>query len=200
MKHEKEVRQLLINNTIHLVAEGGFERATTKEVTFCGGALPELKMNEVYIYRLFGSKENLYAQTFEFLDKELFYTIRSGAKAIDSFEQDTRENLYTVFVTTWNFITSDEERCRCYVRYYYSSYFKGESQAQHLKLFDEMIKRLLPIFKDGADSVAILHSIFTAAFGFAIRVYNGELENSENNRTHIFHVLYCMLATYLKNS
>ena len=200
MKHENEVRQLLIDNTIHLVAEGGFERATTKEITFCGGSLPDLKMNEVYIYRLFGSKENLYEQTFIYLDKELIAAIRSGAKFADGFEQATKEKLHTVFVTAWQFITSNEERCRCYVRYYYSAYFKGRSQEQHLKLFEEMITRLLPIFKDGADTMAILHCVFTATFDFAIRVYNGELENSEQNQDHIFNVLYCMIATYLKDS
>lgn len=157
-------------------------------------------MNEVYIYRLFGSKEDLYEQTFLYLDKELIATIRSGAKLADGFEQDTKEKLTTVFVTTWRFITNNEERCRCYVRYYYSAYFKGRAQEQHLRLFEDMIARLRPIFKDDADVVSILHSVFTATFDFAIRVYNGELENSEENCDHIFNVLYCMLATYLRNS
>lgn len=200
MKHENEVRQLLIDNTIHLVAMGGFERATTKEVTFCGGSLPDLKMNEVYIYRLFGSKEDLYAQAFLYLDKELIAAIRAGARMAESFEEHTKEKLYRVFTTAWEYITHNEENCRCYVRYYYSVYFKGKSQERHLELFEGMIARLRPIFKDGADVVAILHSIFTAMFDFAIRVYNGELENSAENQDHIFHVLYCMLATYLKKA
>lgn len=200
MKHENEVRQLLINNTIHLVATGGFECATTKELTFCGGSLPDLKMNEIYIYRLFGSKENLYEQTFLYLDKKLIAAFRSGSRFVDGFEENTKEKLYSVFTTAWKIITNNEESCRCYVRYYYSPYFKGRSQEQHLKLFEEMITRLLPIFKDGADAVSILHSVFTAMFDFAIRVYNGELENSDDNTAHIFNMLYCMMATYLKNA
>jgi hypothetical protein len=52
-------------------------------------------------------------------------------------------------------------------------------------------------FKDEADVVAILHSVFIAFFDFAIRVLNGDVENSEENRPHIFNVLYCMMATYL---
>ena len=59
---------------------------------------------------------------------------------------------------------------------------------------------MTPIFKDEADVEAILHSVFTAMFDFAIRVYNEELENSDINRPHIFNVLYCMMATYLKES
>ena len=56
MKYEAEIKELLIENAIHLIAEGGFEKATTKALTYCGDQLPAVKMNEVYIYRLFGSK------------------------------------------------------------------------------------------------------------------------------------------------
>ena len=76
MKREAEIKELLISNTIRLVSEGGFEKATTKELALCGGHLPDFKMNEVYIYRLFGSKENLYEATFIRLDTELFYSFK----------------------------------------------------------------------------------------------------------------------------
>lgn len=198
MKHENEVRQLLMNNTIHLVANGGFESATTKELTFCGGSLPDLKMNEVYIYRLFGSKENLYEQTFLYLDREVFNAFRTGANFAGGLTQDTEGKLYRIFDTAWQFIITHEEHCRCYVRYYYSAYFKNQSQEQHLKLFEKMIQKLVPLFKEDADVVSILHSVFTAIFDFAIRVYNGELENSEENRLHIFHVLYCIVSAYFR--
>ena len=72
MKNEVVVRELLIANALHLIAEGGFESATTKELTHCGGSLPDFKMNEVYIYRIFGSKEQLYESAFIQLDRELF--------------------------------------------------------------------------------------------------------------------------------
>ncbi len=200
MKHENEVRQLLIDNAIHIVAEGGFERATTKELAFFGGSLPDLKMNEVYIYRLFGSKENLYGQTFLYLDKKMIAAFRSGSHFADGFNENTKEKLYSVFASAWQTIIDDQEACRFYVRYYYSVYFEGGSQEQHLKLFEEMITRLVPIFKDDADVTSILHSVFTAFLDFAVRVYNGDLENTDDNRTHIFNVLYCMIETYLKNS
>lgn len=109
MKYENKVRQLLINNTIHFVAERGFERATTKEVTFCGGLLPDLKINEVYMYRLFGSKEKLYEQTFLYLDKKLISVICEGGRYDDDFKENTREKLYSVFVSAWQIIIDDQE-------------------------------------------------------------------------------------------
>ena len=65
MKNEQDIREILISNTISLIAEGGFERATTKAITYSGNSLPNVKLNEAYIYRLFGDKEHLYEKAFE---------------------------------------------------------------------------------------------------------------------------------------
>ena len=200
MKREAEIKELLISNAIHLIAEGGFEKATTKELTHGGGALPNFKMNEVYIYRIFGSKESLYESAFVCLDNELFRAFQSGVSAVGGFAQSRKEKLYQFFLMAWRFIIGNEERCRCYVRYYYSIYFKGRSLETHKKLFEGMISEMTPIFKEEADVVSILHSVFTALFDFAIRVYNGELEDNDINRFHIFNVLYCMMSTYFKDS
>ncbi len=200
MKREAEVRELLVSNAIHLIAEGGFEKATTKELTTCGGHLPDLKMNEVYIYRLFGSKERLYEAAFLQLDTELVHSFQNGVRALGGFEQDTKERLHVFFLKSWHFVLGNEEKCRCYIRYYYSIYFKGNSLKTHEQLFKGIIAEMEPLFKEEADVTSILHSVFTALFDFAIRVYNGGLEDNDVNRPHIFNVLYCMMATYLKDS
>ena len=200
MKHEAEVRELLISNAIHLIAEGGFERATTKELTHCGGSLPGFKMNEVYIYRIFGSKENLYEAAFLRLDDELFGAFRNGVRFVGGFEVDTKERLYEFFQRAWYFLLGNEERCRCYVRYYYSIYFKGNACRLHRQLFEGLVNEMAPIFKEEADVEAILHSVFISLLDFCIRVYNGTLEDSELNRPHIFNVLFCMMMTYFKES
>ena len=42
---EENIKALLVGNAIHLIASGGFEKATTKELTYCGGDLPDVKMS-----------------------------------------------------------------------------------------------------------------------------------------------------------
>ncbi|MBO5355393.1 MAG: TetR/AcrR family transcriptional regulator [Clostridia bacterium] len=197
-QHEK-IREALVANAIHLIAVGGFEKATTRELTHYGSDLLDFKMNESYIYRLFGSKEDLYEKAFDRLDHELFYAFRRGVEAVGGFEGETKQRLYEFFLRAWGFILGNEERCRCYVRYYYSVYFKGNSLRAHRKLFKGIVSEMTPIFKEEADVEAILHSIFTALFDFAIRVYNGDLRDDDINRPHIFNVLYCMMMTYLKD-
>ena len=203
MKHEAEIKELLIHNAIHLIAEGGFERATVKELTTCGGSLPGFKMNDVYIYRLFGSKEELYAATFARLDSEVFYHFRRAYKlANESLDEsaDLRTRIYAFLAKAWEFLLNDEEKCRCYVRFYYSIYFTGTVAESHRELFSGMIGEMSVAFKEDADVVSIIHSVFTTMFNFAIRVYNGDLIDNEVNRTHIYNVLYNMMVTYFKDS
>ena len=198
MKYEQEVRELLISNTIRLIAEGGFEKATTKAITHSGNGMPGIKMNEVYIYRLFGSKETLYAAVFMQLDQELYIAFKNAVEAVGGFDSFSKEKMYQFFLTAWKYILGNEIRCRCYVRYYYSVYFKDQSLEEHGKHFELIANEMNSLFREEADVIAILRSVFTSLFDFAIRVYNGELKDNDINRPHIFNVLYCMMATYFK--
>ena len=200
MKREAEIKELLISNAIHLIAEGGFEKATTKELTHYSGHLSDFKMNEVYIYRLFGGKEKLYAAVFAKLDAELYDAFYEGLRAVGRLDVDNKSKMYEFFLLAWHFLLGNEERCRCYVRYYYSIYFAKLSREAHNRLFERVIKDLTPFFKNEADVGAIMHSVFVGLFDFCIRVYNGDLENNEINAPHVFNVLYCMMATYFKES
>jgi AcrR family transcriptional regulator len=199
VKNELEVRNILIRNTVRLVAEGGFEKATTKAITFCGDNLPGMKMNEVYIYRLFGSKEHLYETAFEMLDTELVVALRTHLAHSRAGNMPTKDKMHYVFIHTWRFILQNEERCRFYTRYYYSIYFRGESLAKHARLFEQIIDSFSPLFREGADVGSIMHIILSMLLDFAIRVYNGDLEDNETNRAHIFNVLYCVMASYFND-
>ena len=198
MKRKAQIKELLILNAIHLIAEGGFEKATTKELAHCRGHLPDLKMNEAYVYRIFGNKEKLYEAAFLSLDAELCEVLKSAIRRMKEYDGSMQEKIYELFIMIWQFLMKNEEHFRCYVRYYYSVYFKGSS----LKAHEVMVRRIADetryVFKEEADVYSILHSVFLALIDFAIRVYNGDLEDNEINRPHIFNVLYCMMMTYLE--
>ena len=69
----------------------------------------------------------------------------------------------------------------------------------HEKHFDKIVSEMGILFKEEADANSIVHSVFTALLDFAVRVYNGQLEDNELNRPHIFNVLYCMMRSYFKD-
>jgi AcrR family transcriptional regulator len=199
MKHEKEIRTRLISNTIQLIAEGGFEKATSKELTYYGEVSTDFKMNEVYIYRFFGGKEALFEQAFLMLEHELYRELLRCSTEELAKDSELIKSWYRIFERSWSFLRRNEARSRCDIRYYYSIYFKGNSLATHNKHFDEVIKVFEPFFLEKANVSAIMHSVFSALLDFAIRSYNGELLDSEENRIHIFNVLYNMLKCYLKD-
>ena len=199
MKNEQAVKDILISNTITLIAHGGFEKATTKAITHSKNNPPNIKMNEVYIYRLFGSKEQLYSTAFAVLDGEIFHALRTAVH-FDRDEQDIAAALYEIFLKAWRFVLKNEDRCRCYMRYYYSIYFRDESLREHNELFEGIIQEFAPLFKDEADVKSIMHSVFTTLLDFSVRVYNGDLEDTETNAKHIFNVIYCMMMSYFKKT
>ena len=199
MQSEWQMREILINNTIRLIAEGGFEKATTRAITGSAPGLSERKLNDAYIYRLFGSKENLYQAAFDTLDKELVFVLSRSIKAVGGLSTNIKERLYRIFLDAWRFALGNEARCRCYTRYYYSIYYRGEALRQHNTLYDKLVAEFAHLFIEEADVRAIMHSILMSFLDFTIRVYNGDLEASENNTKHVFNVLYCIMSTYMRD-
>ena len=199
MKREAEIKELLISNAIHLIAKGGFEAATTKALTTAGGSPEGFKMNEVYIYRFFGSKEKIYEAAFLTLDEELRSAFIRAAEEVGGFDTNTQDNFRIFFLRIWAFLLGNEDRFRCYLRYYYSIYFKDSSLRAHTKNFAAMVSSITPLFKDDAAIMTVLHSIFTSLLNLATQVYNGGLEDNETTRSTVFNILYLTMSAYFKD-
>lgn len=197
MKNGDIIREALIGNTIRLIGEEGFEKATTRAITTDGLEVPGIRFNEVYIYRLFGSKEQLYATAFAELDAELLTRLQSISQDTQQLKGTRREKLCLAFDRMWRFLLQNEARCRCYVRYYYSAYFAGEPMRAHRRLFAEYKKLFPGMFRPESDVVAILHTTFMTMMDFAIRVFNRDLEDTANTADHIFLLLYTSMTPYL---
>ena len=120
MTNEHLVRQALMDNAIRLVADGGFENATTNTITYSGGDVENIKMNVVYIYRLYGSKDRLFDSIFEMIDGEFTYTVGNT-------ESDWRDFMTVVY----DFWKNNPLWCKYYTRYYYSHRLTGETLSKH---------------------------------------------------------------------
>ena len=197
MKNETVYREVFIHNTIRLVAEGGFEKATTRAIAGERREINNIKLNEAHIYRVFGTKENLFAETFAVLDNELILVIREGLSVFDA-EKAFKEQCQSFFRKLWRFLLQNEEKCRYYTRYYHSVYFKNNIYKAHIKKYEILVEKLRPAFVSGADVWSLLHHIITVMLDFAIRVYNGTLGDTEENAAHIFTVAYSSIIPYLK--
>lgn len=198
MTSAQDIQKILIANTIRLISEGGFEKATTKAITHSGETPVDFRMNEVYIYRYFGSKEHLYEVVFETLDVEFFSELRNAIDQIDGIEANLKDNLYSIFLSAWSFVLGNETRCRCYVRYYYSIYFKGASLEKHNERFEGIVSDFSLLFGAGTDADMIMHSILMTILDFAVRVFNGDLEDNDANVSQMFNMIYHSMLPYFK--
>ena len=198
MSKEENLKNILIENTISLISDGGFEKATTKEITYYNKNI-DIKMNEVYIYRLFGSKENLYAAAFEHLDKIFFDGLTRAVNSVGGFEEDALERLYQSFTKTWNYLNRHEDYCRCYLRFYYSIYFSKDTRKKHYERFAKLIKIFEPVFRQGTDVPTLMHSVLVTLLEFVIRVYNNDIEYDDTHTQYVYRILHSMISMYMKD-
>lgn len=196
MKNEQIYRRIFVNNTLQIVSEGGFEAATTRAIAGECRDCNNVKVNEAHIYRIYGKKDNLFADVFDMLDCELLNAVKDGLNEFEK-ESDRRKQWELLFRKLWDFLLQEETKCRYYVRYYYSAYFKGEPLRTHQAKFRDFICDMMPYFVEKADVCAILQHVVTVMLSFAICVYNGTVENDNKNFSHIFNVAYSSIAPYL---
>ena len=196
MKNENLYREIFINNAISLVATGGFESATTRAIAGDRKEVNDVKLNEAHIYRVFGTKERLFAEAFSVLDEELLCVITENLSIMKK-DGDFRQQYEETFSNIWRLMLHDEERCRYYTRYYHSVYFRNEIYAEHKRRYTPLMEKISPRFVPSADVWAIFQHVFTSLLEFALRVYNGTLPDNEDTATHIVNVTYSAMAPYL---
>lgn len=196
MKNEAIYREIFISNTIRLVAQGGFEMATTRAISGDRRQINNIKLNEAHIYRVFGSKEALFAQTFATLDDELLDCVKQGLSSFEK-DRDFRSEFEQLFMKLWYFLLQNESKLRYYTRYYHSTYFKNGIYAEHVTKYTPIIQAMTPFFAKGADVWSLLHHVITTMLEFATRIYNGTLDNTPASAMHIFNVAYSSIAAYL---
>ncbi len=189
---QDDLRQALIDGTIHVIAQNGLDKATTKAIGNATG------INEVYIYRLFESKEKLFEKAFEHLDKQLVdkSLLHIDVMYMREMDYETRCRIY--FLAVWRFLVGNKDEILMYVRYYYSPYFKKHSAGAHKLRFTPVVNKFRDAFKDEADVWMILNHILNVMLDFAVMVHNDEMPKEDDYTEHVFRVIYASIKQYFK--
>lgn len=121
---QDDLRQALIDGTIHVIAQNGLDKATTKAISNATG------INEVYIYRLFKNKENLFKKAFEHLDKQLLdkCLLHIDVMYMGEMDYETRCRIY--FLAMWRFLVGNKDEILMY-RTDYVDKKLGENWVKH---------------------------------------------------------------------
>lgn len=189
---QDEIRHKLIGGTIHVIAEGGLDKATTKQIG------TETSVNEAYIYRCFAGKEDMFSKAFDYLDDELASVTMQNVAVMHMADIEFQQRCRFFFYKVWVFLLSNKEKCLAYVRYYYSPYFKKYSHDSHKARFTPLIEKFRPAFIDEADVWMILNHMLNVILDFAVKVHNGHMSDEDNYSEHVFRVIYASVKQYFK--
>ncbi len=187
-----EIRQRLIEGTIRVIAEGGLEKATTKQI----GLVTDT--NEAYIYRCFNGKEDMLAKTFAYLDEELVSEAMQHVSVMYRKELKFELRCRMFFETIWRYMLGNKEKCLTFVQYYYSPQFYQCSAQEHKKRLKPLVEIFSEALNNEADVWMILNHILNVMLDFAVKVHNDQMPNNDDYAEHVFRVIYASVMQYFK--
>jgi len=182
MNRGDEVRQTLMLSTIRVVAAQGIQNATTKALS------NESKLSEVYIYRFFNSKDDLFRETFNSLDKELMSLMLISFKKLNS-DNNIRLGFKAIFHDFWKFTLSDQDKCSFFIQYYYSSYYLSHSETERKVIYQPLLDLMKPFFSEETDVWIELNHMYDVVFPKLLRVIRGTIPNDEKTEENIYREL-----------
>lgn len=188
-----DIRQALIDGTIHVIAQNGFEKATTKAISQATG------LNEVYIYRCFEDKEKLFLEAFEFLDKQLVNKVLLHIDVMYRPELDYETRCRIYFLAMWRFLIGNKDEILMYVRYYYSPSFALKAFDAHKLRYQPVVEKFKDAFKEEANVWLILTHILNVMLDFAVKVCHEQMPNQDEYSEHVFRVIFASVKQYFKN-
>ena len=191
---QDEIRQRLIEGTIHVIARDGLDKASTKQIGIA------TSINEAYIYRCFADKEDMFTKVFDALDEELLATTMQHIELMYISEIEFELRCRGYFSALWAFLLSNRDKCLAYVQYFYSPYFVKYSVDGHKKRFSPLIETFRSAFKAEADVWMILNHILNVMLDFAVKVHNGQMSRDDDYAEHVFRVIYVSVKQYFRDT
>ena len=190
---QDEMRLALLNSTVQIIARDGLEKTTTRAITTTA------QLNEAYLYRFFDDTEDLFKETFTMLDKELVSILLLHLPTMTNKALDFETGCRVLFNSCWKFILSNREKCLCFIRYYYSPYFKKYSYDDHQERYKKVIDVIAPAFRPKANVWMILNHVLNTMLNFATKVFNGAIDDCDDTEKHVFLICYSSIKPYIND-
>lgn len=191
MKTE-DTRLALINSTIHTISEVGIDHATTKLLA------TNADVNEVYIYRIFGGKEELFKETFTFIDKDFSAALLKFLPIVYDRRLDIKLRFQKLFEKVWQYALEDKERCSFFIRYYYSRCYTNLISEERKIIYAKVMKKFDTAFPYGTDTWWLFNHILDVIFSSAVKILREEIPDNEQTKEKIFELIYSAMQPHLK--
>lgn len=191
MKAEN-MRLALINSTIQTISEVGIDGATTKLLATKAG------VNEAYIYRIFGGKEQLFKETFTYIDKEFSAAMLKFFPVLYDRNFDAKLSFRNFFEKIWQYALTDKERCSFFIRYYYSRCYTNLISEERKIIYAKVMKRFDMAFPYGTDTWWLFNHILDVIFSSAVKILRNELPDNKQTKDNVFNLIFAALQPHLK--
>lgn len=179
MNRGVEIRQELIKSAIRVVSVQGIQNATTKALSL------DARLSEVYIYRYFQSKDDLFKQTFDSLDRELMLVMKRSLLRVNCNNANIREVFRAIFHDFWEFALGDRNKCSFFIQYYYSSYYSTHSDVERKMIYQPLLDLISPAFVNGVDAWIELNHMYDIAFPKLLRVIRGTIPDNKETEESV---------------
>ncbi|MBQ8740158.1 MAG: TetR/AcrR family transcriptional regulator [Clostridia bacterium] len=191
MKSE-DMRLALIKSTIQTISNVGIDGATTKLLATNAG------VNEAYIYRIFGGKEQLFKETFTYIDKDFSSALLKIFPIVYDKNYNIKLRFRKLFEKVWQYALADKERCSFFIRYYYSRCYTNLISEERKIIYAKVMKKFNTAFPYGTDTWWLFNHIFDVIFSSAVKVLREEIPDTEETEEKIFNLLYSAIQSHLK--
>lgn len=186
MKHS-DIRNTLISQTISVIAELGFEGATTRGITGTTG------INDAYIYRCFKGKEDLMAEAFAVIDEDVYHVL-------DRYADADTVDWKAAFADLWRYFLDNREKTLMYSRYWYSPYYQWNSAERHRETYAPLMDKIQSLLITRANADLVMQTVLCAMITLAICVFNGDVPDNAKTEREIVRLAYHALCPYLRKT
>ena len=188
----QEIKLSLIKSTIRTIAEVGISHTTTKLLAQNAG------VNEVYIYRIFGGKDELFKEAFIFIDKDFAEAIHDFLPVVYDSHLPIKLQFKKIFDKVWQYALFDKENCSFFIKYYYSHLYHIDISNERKTIYADIMKKFETAFVSGTDTWWLFNHILDVIFSSAIKVLRNEIPETQETADQIFDFLYPTIEQYLK--
>ena len=187
-------RTKLMDSAVCIIANEGYHRATTKNIATRAG------LNEVYIYRLFGDKEDLISKAFGDADEHIAYAIEKALPLLRLRELSWEDRCRALFMRAYEQMLVNNDCARFYVRYYYSEQFRTYAMAKHSFRYEKLRSCLAEYFKPGENTEYLLRFAFEAIMDLVFRVASGDVKKTPDAAEQLFTLVYRAMAPSFRDA
>lgn len=133
--HERQ-KMALMQAVVRSAVDNGLENSTARVIGGISG------VNEVYIYRYFLNKDDLFAKTFDYADEAVLGCITENLEIMHCESMNFKMRCRLVFRKCWDFILACPDWLIFYVRYYNSLSFWKNSFEAHIKRYEGLLVKI----------------------------------------------------------